>query len=66
MVKALALGARAVMVGRPVLWGLCVDGTAGAATVLTLLGTEFEAALAFCGVASVDELSRGLVARRPG
>ena len=32
VVKALALGARAVMVGRPVLWGLCVDGAAGAAT----------------------------------
>jgi 4-hydroxymandelate oxidase len=61
--KALALGARAVMVGRPVLWGLCVDGASGAAQVLELLGTEFEAALAFCGAASVDELGRDLVAR---
>jgi len=61
VVRALALGARAVMVGRPVLWGLCVDGAAGAATVLTLLGTEFEAALAFCGATSVDELTRDLV-----
>jgi 4-hydroxymandelate oxidase len=64
VVKALALGARAVMVGRPVLWGLCVDGPAGAARVLELLGTEFEAALAFCGAASVGELSRDLVVRR--
>ena len=64
VVKALALGARAVMVGRPVLWGLCVDGAAGAARVLELLGTEFEAALAFCGAASVGELSRDLVVRR--
>ena len=63
VVEALALGARAVMVGRPVLWGLCVDGAAGAAAVLTLLGTEFEAALAFCGAASVDDLSRDLVVR---
>jgi 4-hydroxymandelate oxidase len=63
VVKALALGARAVMVGRPVLWGLCVDGAAGAAQVLTMLGTEFEAALAFCGAASVEELSRDLVVR---
>jgi 4-hydroxymandelate oxidase len=63
VVKALALGARAVMVGRPVLWGLCVDGAAGAAAVLTLLGTELEAALAFCGAASVDDLSRDLVVR---
>jgi 4-hydroxymandelate oxidase len=61
--KALALGARAVMVGRPVLWGLCVDGAAGAAQVLELLGTEFEAALAFCGAASVDGLTRDLVVR---
>jgi 4-hydroxymandelate oxidase len=63
VVKALALGARAVMVGRPVLWGLCVDGAIGAAQVLELLGTEFEAALAFCGAASVDELTRDLVTR---
>jgi isopentenyl diphosphate isomerase/L-lactate dehydrogenase-like FMN-dependent dehydrogenase len=63
VVKALALGARAVMVGRPVLWGLCVDGSSGAAQVLTLLGTEFEAALAFCGATSVAELTRDLVAR---
>jgi isopentenyl diphosphate isomerase/L-lactate dehydrogenase-like FMN-dependent dehydrogenase len=63
VVKALALGARAVMVGRPVLWGLCVDGAAGAAAVLELLGREFEAALAFCGAASVDELTRDLVVR---
>ena len=38
VVKALALGARAVMVGRPVLWGLAVDGASGAAAVLDLLG----------------------------
>lgn len=66
VVKALALGARALMVGRPVLWGLCVEGATGAATVLRLLGTEFEAALAFCGAASVDELTRDVVTRRPG
>jgi 4-hydroxymandelate oxidase len=62
-VKALALGARAVMVGRPVLWGLCVDGAAGAAAVLTVLGNEFEAALAFCGATSTGELTRDLVVR---
>jgi 4-hydroxymandelate oxidase len=61
--KALALGARAVMVGRPVLWGLCVDGASGAAEVLELLGTELEAALAFCGATSIAELTRDLVAR---
>jgi 4-hydroxymandelate oxidase len=65
VVKALALGARAVMVGRPVLWGLCVDGAAGAAQVLTLLNAEYEAALSFCGATSRDELTRELVARSP-
>jgi 4-hydroxymandelate oxidase len=63
VVKAVALGARAVMIGRPVLWGLCVDGAAGARQVLEVLGTEFEAALAFCVAASVAELTRDLVAR---
>jgi 4-hydroxymandelate oxidase len=63
VVKAVALGARAVMVGRPVLWGLCVDGACGAAQVLDLLGTEFEAALAFCGATSVAGLTRDLVTR---
>lgn len=63
--KALALGARAVMVGRPVLWGLVVDGAAGAAAVLDLLGTQFEAAMAFCGACRVGELTRDLVALSP-
>ena len=63
VVKALALGARAVMVGRPVLWGLCVDGANGATQVLTMLGREFEAAMAFCGAASVQDVARDLVVR---
>jgi len=61
VVKALALGARAVMVGRPVLWGLVVDGAAGAAAVLELLNLQFEAAVAFCGARNVAELTRDLV-----
>lgn len=63
VVRALALGASAVLVGRPVLWGLCVDGAVGAACVLDLLAKEFEAALAFCGATSVGELTRDLVQR---
>jgi 4-hydroxymandelate oxidase len=65
VLRALALGARAVMVGRPVLWGLCVDGAAGAAQVLAMLATELEAAMAFCGAASVDALTRDLLVWRP-
>jgi 4-hydroxymandelate oxidase len=58
VVKALALGATAVGVGRPVLWGLATGGEEGVAHVLELLRSESEAALALCG--SVD---RDLVRR---
>jgi 4-hydroxymandelate oxidase len=50
VVKALALGARAVMVGRPVIWGLAVDGETGVRTVLDVLLAEFDIALALAGV----------------
>ncbi len=61
VVKALALGARAVLVGRPVLWGLAVDGEAGAREVLDRLREELERALALCGACSVDEVTRDLL-----
>jgi isopentenyl diphosphate isomerase/L-lactate dehydrogenase-like FMN-dependent dehydrogenase len=62
---ALALGADAVLVGRPALWGLAVDGEAGARRVLGLLREELELALALCGCASPAELSRAHVQRAP-
>ena len=62
VVKALALGARAVCVGRPVLWGLAVDGEAGAFHVLELLREELELAMALSGARSVAELTRDLIA----
>ncbi len=46
---ALALGADAVLVGRPALWGLAAGGEAGALRVLELLREELELALALCG-----------------
>jgi isopentenyl diphosphate isomerase/L-lactate dehydrogenase-like FMN-dependent dehydrogenase len=49
---ALALGARAVMVGRPMLWGLAVDGSAGARSVLDILRAELANALALLGCAA--------------
>jgi len=52
VVKALALGARAVMAGRAPLWGLACDGEAGATRVLQLLRDEIELALALCGCTS--------------
>lgn len=62
---ALALGADAVLVGRPALWGLAVGGEAGARRVLDLLREEFELALALCGCASPAELTRAQVQRAP-
>jgi 4-hydroxymandelate oxidase len=61
VLKALALGARAVMLGRPVLWGLAVDGAAGVARVLDLLRAEIALDLLLCGKASVAEVDRSLV-----
>jgi isopentenyl diphosphate isomerase/L-lactate dehydrogenase-like FMN-dependent dehydrogenase len=49
VVKALALGARAVLVGRAVLWGLAADGEAGVAYVLRLLKDELDLAMALAG-----------------
>jgi isopentenyl diphosphate isomerase/L-lactate dehydrogenase-like FMN-dependent dehydrogenase len=57
VLKALALGARAVFVGRPILWGLAVAGADGAQHVLELLRDELELALALAGrptLASID------------
>lgn len=62
---ALALGADAVLVGRPALWGLATDGEAGARRVLELLREELELALALCGCASPRDLSRAHVQRAP-
>jgi isopentenyl diphosphate isomerase/L-lactate dehydrogenase-like FMN-dependent dehydrogenase len=61
---ALALGANAVMVGRPALWGLAADGERGARHVLALLRAEFELALSLLGVTSPAELTRAHVHRR--
>jgi 4-hydroxymandelate oxidase len=62
ILKALARGADAVLVGRPLLWGLAVDGEAGAAEVLRILREEFELAMALCGCTSVDAIDASLLA----
>lgn len=61
VLKALALGACAVQVGRPVLWGLAVDGEAGVRNVLELLRTEFDSAMALCGCRNVAEITCDLI-----
>jgi 4-hydroxymandelate oxidase len=62
VLKALALGARAVLVGRPYLWGLAVDGEAGVRRVLELLRDDFLLAMSLAGQPSVAGVPRSLVA----
>lgn len=62
-VKALAMGARAVGVGRPYLWGLGAFGQEGVERVLEIVHTETRAAMQQCGVRSVKELNPGFVRR---
>jgi len=61
VLAALALGARAVLVGRPVLWALAVGGTEAVADLLTGLGAEVAAGLALLGVSRLADLSPDLV-----
>jgi len=61
IVKALALGARAVMIGRPVLHALAVGGVQAVVHMLTLLQTEFEMAMALCGCGRLDEIVPDLI-----
>lgn len=63
--KALALGARAVCVGRPVMWGLAVGGQAGATTVLQSLLAELDLTLALSGLAHVDGIDRSALTVQP-
>jgi 4-hydroxymandelate oxidase len=61
VVKALALGARAVLLGRPILWGLSVGGEAGARRALELLRVELDEALALCGCRRPGDATRDLL-----
>jgi len=58
VVKALALGARAVLIGRPQIYGLIVGGQQGARDVLEILRSELERALVLMGVPGVHDLDR--------
>ena len=61
VVKALALGGRAVLIGRPYLWGLAVGGQAGVEHVLAILRAELERALALLGRPTPAALDRGVL-----
>ena len=57
------MGAKAVGIGRPYLWGLGAFGQKGVERVLEIVRTETRAAMQQCGVSSVAELSPGFVRR---
>ena len=61
VVKALATGARAVAIGRPVIWGLAAGGTRGVSRVLAMLREEIDIAMALCGAAGPHELARDVL-----
>jgi isopentenyl diphosphate isomerase/L-lactate dehydrogenase-like FMN-dependent dehydrogenase len=63
VLKALALGARAVLVGRPVLWGLAVNGAEGAYDVLEMLRRELELAMALAGRPTLKSIDASLLKR---
>jgi 4-hydroxymandelate oxidase len=62
VLKALALGARAVCIGRPYLWALAAAGEEGVRDVLTLLRDELSLAMALSGKSNIGSLDRSLVA----
>jgi lactate 2-monooxygenase len=64
--KALALGANAVCLGRPFVWGLALDGQAGVEQVLRCLLAEFDLTLALSGYTTVEQVDRGALTRPTG
>jgi 4-hydroxymandelate oxidase len=61
VVKAIASGARAVLLGRPILWGLAIDGTAGVAGALGIVRRELDLAMALCGCPELAAITRDLL-----
>jgi 4-hydroxymandelate oxidase len=61
VLKAIALGARAVLVGRPVLWGLAVAGEEGATQVLEILRRELDEAMLLCGCTRLSDIDGSLL-----
>jgi 4-hydroxymandelate oxidase len=64
VVKALARGADAVMLGRPYVWGLAADGDSGVATVVQTLHHELINAMALCGAPSLAHLTADLISTK--
>jgi 4-hydroxymandelate oxidase len=64
--RALALGARAVLVGRPIVWGLAIGGEDGVADVLDALQRDLLRVMAFCGAPNLDALTPDLLTATEG
>ena len=64
VLKALALGATAVAIGRPMLWGLAVAGQKGVADVLTILKEELENGMTLCGCSKIQDITNELIFSR--
>lgn len=62
VIKAIALGASACLIGRPQLWGLSVGGEAGVAHVLEIYRREIDRVLGLCGLSSIGQIDRDLIA----
>ena len=62
VLKALAMGARAVLVGKAYLWGLAVDGEAGVKDVLGMLRAELSSSMALAGRPNIESIDRDLIA----
>ncbi|KYQ88807.1 hydroxyacid oxidase [Tieghemostelium lacteum] len=65
VIKALALGANAVMIGRPTIWGLSVGGTEGVIKVLNILNDELKLAMAFIGTNSIHDINSNVIWSKP-
>ena len=65
VVKALALGAKAVFIGRPLFWGLAVGGEQGVIRVLDILREEIEITMAKCGRPTIADIDASVVVKAP-
>jgi 4-hydroxymandelate oxidase len=61
VLKAIAFGARAVLIGRPILWGLTVNGEQGATHILEILRRELDEAMLLCGCTALGDINRALL-----
>jgi isopentenyl diphosphate isomerase/L-lactate dehydrogenase-like FMN-dependent dehydrogenase len=66
VVKALALGAKACLVGRPQLWGLAIAGEAGVTHMLDIYRQEISRVMGLCGVSRIGDIGKNLLFSHPG